>query len=88
MTEDRYHFTIRKVVPANPQTPATEAGYRHVDRCRIFLGDEALDDIIAIEGEARADALREAADTVRGLDIQPMAMGYRAAVLAILDPEP
>ncbi len=69
------------------QTPRTEAGRRLL---AIWENNEShRDAILAIEAEARADALREAAERVRALRVGWMEeMGgnilSRAAVLAIL----
>ncbi len=83
----------------DPQTPATEAGRR----LWRWPSGVKLEDILAIETEARADALREAAERVRALDrfaLLPSIVALpfvgksddgplldRSAVLAILDPE-
>jgi hypothetical protein len=79
--------------------PTTEAGRR------LFTDNEPMDmlesdgvtwdDILAIEAQARADALREAAERVRALPLQDAPAWYsheyavrEADVLAILEPKP
>ncbi len=72
------------------QTTATEAG-----RDLVMAHSDAIGYVLAIEAEARADALREAADAVQRYG---NTLAYRpddpdpddviAAVLAILDPQP
>jgi hypothetical protein len=62
----------------------------------VWLSNDAYGDLLdeaELRGRAkgRADALREAADAVRDLSIQrdpPSQFVSRAAVLAILDPQP
>ncbi len=76
----------------DPQTPATEAGRRLLAKedADVPYGGASVDDILAIEAEARADALREATDAVRQLERQwdgdedTVKVGD---VLAILDPQ-
>ncbi len=77
----------------DPQTPATEAG-RLMAEALLAVGiKDRHGQILAIEAAfdaayaaGRADALREAADAVRALHIDPVYLTLRE-VLAILDPQ-
>ena len=75
-----------------PQEPTTVAGRRYLYGLKPHF-TSTRDAIRAIEAEARADALREAAERVRGLpwthtnDRQGGHGVALKAVLAILDPE-
>ncbi len=78
------------------QTPATEAGRLHLDQWHpdTIQYERERADILAIEAEARADALREAADAVRAgipaLTVELSTGQYVDvdAIVAILDPQP
>ncbi len=75
--------------------PTTEAGRRLADAISDYLRGAEVEYILAIEAEARADALREAAERVRALPRYACDLTgawhidgtSRAAILAILDPE-
>ena len=68
------------------RTPTTEAGRRHEDYCRTFLGDDTARDVIAIEDEARAPlvaALEDIRDLYTNDNIRPASFAVRAGEIAV-----
>ena len=66
--------------------PTTEAGRRHVRYLSdaVMPRDAAVIEVLAIEAEARADALREAADRVEAAWTAHGAVSRGVVILAIL----
>lgn len=65
--------------------PRTEAGRAHEDYCRTFLGDDALVEILAIEAEARRDAIAAVRERVQRVGAYGSLHVY--LILDILDSE-